>query len=234
MENDVNTNVKNDVKKTKEILFFVFILLFFMLFEIIYVACGIDLKKVSSKTYMLLAYIKYFVFILIFVIRYRKYLKEKLKDFFKNITKHVGIGIKWWGIGFLAMMIINNILSRFITGVGTNEEIVQSYLDSEPLLMIIATTLFAPFVEEMIYRKSLQDCFKNKNLFIIVSGLLFGLAHVLSAKTPIEFLFILSYGAFGACFAKALVDSDNIYTTIFVHMVHNGILSLIAVLTVML
>ena len=102
------------------------------------------------------------------------------------------------------------------------------------IIAIIATTLFAPIVEELIYRKSLQDCFKNKKLFIIISGLIFGLIHVIGSPNPLDYLFIISYGLFGACFAKILVETDNVYSTIMVHMFHNGILSILAIVVKLL
>lgn len=236
MNNDVNTNVNDSVNnnKTKNIVFFILSVIFFMLFELIWYAIGIDYDKLTPKGKILCMYAKYVVFIIIYIIHYRRYLIDKWKDFKKHFVKYAKTSIKWWGVGFLAMMMINTILSVFIKSEGANEEAVQSFLKSEPYLMLFATSLFAPIIEEMMYRKSLQDCFRSKILFIIVSGFLFGLMHVLSSSNPIEYLFILSYGAFGAAFAKALVDSDNIFTTILAHMFHNTVLSLIAILPVVM
>jgi len=227
-------NTLNSSKRFKDIAFFIFLILFFTLFEIVYLPFGIDFNKISDKTYVLLMYIKYFVFIAIIIIRYRKYLVEKFKDFIKNRGKYIKTAFKWWALGFLIMFIANRILGTFISGEGANEETVQRLLSNEPLLMFISASVIAPFVEEFIYRKALGDCFRNKLLFIIISGLLFGLAHVISSSNPLELLYIISYGAFGACFAKILVDTDNIYATIMVHVFHNTVLSLISILLVIL
>ena len=236
MNNDVNSVVNNNVKtnKTKEIVFFVLTVILFMLFEIVWYIFGINYDDLSARGKILCMYAKYIVFIIIYILRYRKYLVDKWKDFKSNFGKYASAAIKWWGVGFLAMIIINTILERFIPTAGTNEEAVQSFLKSEPYLMLIATSLFAPIIEEMMYRKSFQDCFKSKIFFIIFSGFIFGLMHVLSATNPLEYLFILSYGAFGAAFAKALVDTDNIYTTILAHMFHNTVLSIIAIIPVVM
>ncbi len=220
--------------KSKNIAFFIIISISFLLFEIIYPLLGFDYNSFSLKTKLLLMLLKYVVFLIILFIKYRKYLIEKWKDFWINKKNYSAIAFKWWGIGFGLMLVINQILNRIVHGVGANEETVQALLDSEPLLAFIATTLFAPIIEELIYRKSLQDCFKNTTLYIVISGLIFGLIHVIGSSNPLDYLFIISYGLFGACFAKILSDTDNIYSTIMVHMFHNGILSLFAIVVKLL
>lgn len=220
--------------KEKNIAFFILISFFFLFFEIIYPILGYNYNSFSPRTKLLLMLLKYIVFIVIFVIKYRKYLKDKWKDFWINKKKYSSIAFKWWGLGFLLMIVINRILDTIIGSVGANEEAVQSLLEAEPVIALAATTLFAPFVEEMIYRKSLQDCFKNNTLYIIISGLIFGLIHVIGSSNPLDYLFIISYGLFGACFAKILVETDNIYSTVMVHMFHNGMLSLLSIVVKLL
>ncbi len=220
--------------KEKNIAFFILISFSFLFFEIIYPLLGFNYNNFSTRTKLLLLILKYIIFLAVLFIKYRKYLIDKWKDFRNNLDNYSGTAFKWWGLGFLLMMVVNQILNRIVGGVGANEETVQSLLDAEPIIAIIATTLFAPIVEELIYRKSLQDCFKNKKLFIIISGLIFGLIHVIGSPNPLDYLFIISYGLFGACFAKILVETDNVYSTIMVHMFHNGILSILAIVVKLL
>ena len=215
--------------KEKNIAFFIIISFSFLFFEIIYPLMGFNYNNFSIKTKLLLMLLKYIIFTAILFLRYRKYLIEKWKDFWKNKDDYAGTAFKWWGLGFGLMLVINKILDAIVGGVGANEETVQSLLTQQPILAFIATTLFAPIVEELIYRKSLQDCFKNKTLFIVISGLIFGLIHVIGSSNPLDYLFIISYGLFGACFAKIIVETDNVYSTIMVHMFHNGVLSLLSI-----
>lgn len=220
--------------KEKNIAFFIIISISFLFFEIIYPLLGFNYNSFSARTKLLLLILKYIIFMVILFIKYRKYIKDKWKDFWENKSTYSSIAFKWWSIGFALMIVINQILDRIVKGVGANEETVQALLASEPVIAIIATTFFAPIVEEFIYRKCLQDCFKNKTLFIIISGLIFGIIHVIGSSNPLDYLFIISYGLFGACFAKILTETDNIYSTIMVHMVHNGLLSLLSIVVKLL
>ena len=53
--------------------------------------------------------------------------------------------------------------------------------------------------------------------------LLFGGMHLLSASSLKELLFIIPYGSLGFFFAKAYYETDNIYTSIIMHIFHNSL-----------
>ncbi len=173
--------------------------------------------------------LKYLVLIGIFIIQHHKYLKEKWIDFIKNFKKYFSISFKYWFIGFIIMMLSNAIISYFFKGLGQNEENVQLLIKKLPVIAFFLTTVFAPIVEEMIFRKYLQDSFNNKTIYMIVSGLIFGLIHVMGADNPLEYLLIIPYGSLGFMFAKIINETDNIYNSIMMHMLHNGFLTLLSI-----
>ena len=60
--------------------------------------------------------------------------------------------------------------------------------------------IYAPITEELMFRGIFRKFIKNKWLFIFISGLLFGAAHVLDDFQSIgELLYIFVYGSLG-CF----------------------------------
>lgn len=168
----------------------------------------------------------------IFFIIYRKDLKNDIKNFWKNKEEYMDTGIRYWIIGLIIMFATNYILNIVLkAGGANNEKTVQTMIKAFPLLMFIDAGILAPFNEEIVFRKTLKDIFKNKWLFIILSFLLFGGAHVIgSSKTLIDYLFIIPYGALGASFAYAYYKTDNIFTSISLHMIHNTILILLSIL----
>lgn len=216
--------------KVKQIILFITILIAFLLFEAIFIPLGYDFNNLSKKELYIMTFSKYFFLILFFILYYYHYLKEKLFDFKKNFKNYFNIAFKDWLTGFIIMYIANIFIMQIIGSIGQNEQNVQEIISSTPLIALLLTTLFAPFIEEMLFRKNLQDCFHNKYLFMITSGLLFGLVHVLEAKNPLEYLLIIPYGALGVSFAHTLNKTDNIYATIMMHAFHNGILTLYAIL----
>lgn len=214
----------------KKLAIFLALVFSFLFFEIIYIIMGFDFNKMSDNTYLILMVLKYIVFLVVFYVMYHKYLKEKWIDFKLNFKEYAKIAFKDWFAGFLIMIVSNLIISSFISGLGENEEAVQSLISATPWIAFIMTSFFAPITEEMIFRKSLKDAINNKYLFMILSGFIFGLIHVMSASNPWEYLLIIPYGSLGFVFAKTLYDTDNIYTTIMVHAFHNAMLTLLAVI----
>ena len=97
-----------------------------------------------------------------------------------------------------------------------------------PVYTVFASCIFAPFVEEVIFRKCLGKVFNNDILFIIVSGFLFGFAHTLASigMGLNQMLYIIPYGVFGGIFAYIYCKTKNIFPTITVHHFHNTIIVL--------
>ena len=219
--------------KIKEWLIFIGILFLFLCLDYfilaIYYSLGSDLYDLSMLDKVFILFFKYIVLFLLFIIKDFKYLKEKWFDFIKNFKKYAKISFKNWFMGFLIMLISNIIIASLIEGLGQNESSVQELISKVPVIAFILTTICAPFTEEMVFRKYLQNCVDNKALYMILSGLIFGFIHTSISSNILELLLIIPYGALGYMFAKTINETDNIYTTIMVHMFHNGVLTLVAI-----
>ena len=91
-------------------------------------------------------------------------------------------------------MMVSNMLINLIfsTGQAENEQAVQSMISALPWAMLIDAGLLAPFTEEIVFRKSFRNVFGKGKLFVLLSGLVFGGLHVISATNPIGYLYIIS------------------------------------------
>ena len=220
--------------KSKNIIIFSIILFLFLFIDSI-IALGLitieNKEKLTLIEGIIITLAKYFILIIIFIIQYKDYLKKKIIDFKNNIGKYFEISFKNWLLGFLIMIGSNIIINKLVPGLGQNESSVQELITKLPFLAFILTTIFAPFTEEMVFRKYLQDCFNNKILYMIVSGIIFGLVHVMGFGDIREYLLIIPYGALGFMFAKTINETDNIYCTIMMHMIHNGALTLLSIMS---
>ena len=193
---------------------------------------NLDIENISKKTIVLLSAFSSVCLFFIYYFIYRKDLKKEFKIFKKNILENLDIGFKYWIIGLIIMMASNLFLTFVLkAGGAANEDTVQKMIKVLPWLMFINAGFLAPFNEEIVFRKTLKDIFKNKWLFAFLSFILFGGAHVIDhAKTIIDFLYIIPYGALGGAFALAYYDTDTIFTPLTLHMMHNIVLSLVAIM----
>lgn len=86
------------------------------------------------------------------------------------------------------------------------------------------TSILAPFIEELIFRKAFKDAIKSKWLFVLTSGIVFGCLHVVGSISSLyEILYIIPYSSLGIAFALAYHETDNIFSSIFLHFLHNTI-----------
>lgn len=168
---------------------------------------------------------------LIFILIYWNDLKRDFKVFTNHFVENMDAGIRWWLLGLFIMVLSNIIITYVLKGGGAeNEKIVQNLLSSVPWLMFITAGVLAPLNEEIVFRKVVKDCIPNKWIFVSFSFLLFGLGHVVGNATNfISLLYIIPYGALGGVFALAYSETDTIFTSIVMHMIHNTILVLLSI-----
>lgn len=163
---------------------------------------------------------------------YYKDINRDLKAYFSNFKSNFKLSFNYYIIGYFIMVISNILISLlFRNAIAGNEETVRSLIDKYPLYMLFSVSIYAPFVEEIIFRKTLHDVvysFKNtkytKYIYIILSGFIFSSMHVLgSATNTIDYLYIIPYLGIGISFAYLYDKTNNIFSTITMHSLHNTI-----------
>lgn len=184
---------------------------------------GIDYNTMSlnSKIIYLLGY--ELVFILVLFIAHRKRFVNDFKDYIKNFKDYVKKYFEYWSLAF-GLMIVSNlvIVTLFPDSVANNQENVNNIFGIAPVYMIISAVIFAPIVEETIFRLSIRNFIRNDKLFIFVSGIIFGGLHVLGSESLINYIYIIPYSIPGFVFAYTLVKSKNIFVPMSLHFFHNG------------
>jgi membrane protease YdiL (CAAX protease family) len=218
------------------------LLVFFIFWNSVYLQLipvlifNLDVNNLSMKTQVMLSTFSSVVVAIILFFIYKKELKEDFKKFKDNLLENIDTGFRCWILGLVVMMVSNLlILFLFNSGGANNENAVQSMLKSFPALMFITSTFLAPFNEELVFRKTIKDVFKNKWVFVALSFILFGGAHVISsAESLVDYLYIIPYGALGAAFALAYYKTDTVFTSMCCHMVHNGVLVLISIISLVM
>ena len=196
----------------------------------------LNVKSMGASSKCLLSLFSSSVIAIIFLIIYWKDLKKDFLDFKKNALKYFDEGIKYWFIGLLIMIFSNLLISiLFKTSGANNENAVQELIKALPWAMFVSASFIGPFNEEMVFRKTLLDIFKDKWIITLTSFLLFGFAHViLNASVWTDYLYIIPYGALGGAFAYAdCKTNNNIFTSVFLHMAHNAILITISIFSLM-
>ena len=143
---------------------------------------------------------------------------KSLKSNFKIYIKYV---FKMWGV-----MLLASLGAAFIVMAlnGNTQSANQEALNTMPLwFMIPVACIWAPVVEEAIFRGVIRRFISNDVVFVIVSSVTFGLLHTVGQEATLYLTIVqsLQYMAMGAVMAIAYVKSNNIMTNMGVHCIQN-------------
>ena len=167
----------------------------------------------------------YFLITLITVILFYNELKENLKIFKEYFYEYNSFVLKTFFKSLIVLLIIN-LSIRLSTGVSnsTNQETLNELFKTNPFLVAFLSIIYAPIVEESLFRGVISKCIKNKYIFIIVSGFLFGLMHVIDDYQCFgDFMYILAYSSLGIFLAYVYNKTNNLCCNIYFHFLQNSI-----------
>ena len=161
--------------------------------------------------------------ILIFIWR-----DKEFWNIFKGPKSSPGEIIGWGILGFFLIyfgQILAVQVESIIFGIepgSDNTELLSNIMKSAPI-MILSAVIFAPILEEIIFRRVIFGSLIQKyNFWIsaIISGVVFSAIHQ-------EFEHLLLYAVCGLIFAFLYYKTKSIWTSIIAHMLLNGSVTLI-------
>ncbi len=188
---------------------------------------GIDTASLPlvAKIIYMIAYET--ILMAIIVLIFRKKLEKDWQDMKQNHMNYYSKYLKYWLIAIMIMMLSNLFIMNFTSnGIANNEQAVQELFDISPIYIFFSAVIFAPVVEELVFRQGIRNIIPNNLLFILTSGIVFGGLHVISGsmESLTELLYLIPYCAPGIAFAYILSKTDNIFVSMGIHFMHNGIL----------
>lgn len=161
--------------------------------------------------------------VLVLVLCNFKLLKNDFKKFKKDYKKCLDEGFKYYVLGLVLMVISNLIIINLNGGnIANNEELNRSVIGLYPLYAISSIALFGPIMEEITFRGGFKQAIENIVFYTVFTGILFGSAHIIgNVYTFSDVLFIIPYCILGLAFSYICYKTDNIFTSISIHMIHN-------------
>lgn len=177
-----------------------------------------------------------FMFIALLIFMYYKDLVLEFKNIKKNFKESTKIAFKYYAIGLMLMIFFNLIIVLILKNISSNENQVRDMLYGSPITTMISIMIIAPISEELIFRKSIRPLLNNKLLYALVSGLLFGGAHLLTnilsgTFVLTDLVYLLPYGSLGVVFALMDYETDSTFTSMGIHAIHNTFTGVILLIT---
>ena len=185
----------------------------------------------ETKSIRLAISIVFYLAVFLLAIAYwNKEIIEYIKIFGKNIITY----IKYIIPRLLGMYVVYFVIALFvivITGEIGSEN--QEKLESMNTYIVVPLAIiWAPIVEETIFRGLIHRVIKNKYLFIIMSALCFGLLHTAGQEVTIlnTIMKALPYSVLGVFLAYIYDKTENITCSMFIHALINTIASIITLI----
>ena len=174
------------------------------------------LQEFSGESTGIASIVVFTILSIVFIIMYRKRIKEGLKALDKKKVIFILVTTL---ILFVANFIITQILVKLNVPL-TNQNAIEGAVDSFTIPMILLTTIFIPFIEEIVFRYSLGSLIKNNVVFVIVSSVLFGFMHCIGSLN----LALVLYIFMGAIFSLIYIKTDrNFMSSTIAHIINNSL-----------
>lgn len=203
-------------------LFKEFLIIFLYFFSILILSL-IFYNNKNEINYTLSNILIYLIVMILFLFIFRKEIIYKWEDFKKEGKGYLKKTFIYYLIGLLIMIISFNIINRFFK-MPLNEINNRNELLNFPFSSLLNILIFAPVIEELMTRVILKKEIKNKYLYILLSGLIFAFLHILNSLVngiSYEVLYLIPYGAIGIALSLIYYKTDNIWTSITFHSLHN-------------
>lgn len=161
---------------------------------------------------------------------------QQWHDFKKDIKGNLIYGCLI-GTGLLyALGIVGALITLFLGGESSseNQALIETIASAHPLIMSVSAVLFAPVLEEMIFRCVVFGWVYeiSPKLAHLVSGFVFGFVHVMMSVLSgniAEWIQIFSYFFMGIALSYLYEKKNNIYVPICAHAVNNLISMLLTI-----
>ena len=213
---------KNEIKKLRELKVTGKDLLWVVVLVLAYSTQFIAPMFIKNNTVGIIFEVLFYILVFALALYiFGKRLKRDFKEFKKNFGSYMGYIFKWWGI-MLGLSLVAAVI-RMVLG-GDVETANQAGLNSMPLWYVgPLAIIWAPFVEESIFRGGLRRFVKNDKLFIVLSAIIFGLLHTFGTETGIYNIIVqsLQYMVMGGVMAHVYSKTNNICVNMGIHCVQN-------------
>lgn len=158
-------------------------------------------------------------------------------QYFKSLSlKEIGkLTLAGYGLTYVVMVAGNIVVNLFDLGSeSANQVAIEGLMHNFPIPMLFATIVFAPLVEEFVFRGIIFRAMRRfgPTLAILVSGFLFGFIHVsraVFAGDLSQFIQIAPYMFMGCLFAFLYEKTKSIAVPMYLHVFSN----LISVLVIL-
>lgn len=157
-----------------------------------------------------------------------KYFTQNFQIFVDNYKWNIKHILTTVGSLFLTNLFLAQLIYFFLPAVQADNQINNDLVfNAAPVFYILTAVVFAPFLEETIFRGCIFAKIREKHGFLLsacISGSVFGFLHIVASLLTQNYsncIFFVIYAMCGFVLCIPYEDTDKITTSIFSHMIYN-------------
>lgn len=169
----------------------------------------------SSNVLLCLVYS--FILLCSYIYLYRGKLINDFKEFInkKLLTKAIVMFL------LTTMIFLTTYIVVTVSGFSYTNSIIEE-IKIMPIFALFKVLIFAPVVEEIVFRTAFRNVISQKGLFIATSSFVYGILHVIFTNSTISFLIsFLPFLASGVLLASVYVNNENLFLNILINFLCN-------------
>lgn len=219
--------MKINLINTKELIKGLLIICLYFIAPVLLSSPFLFLIKKHIISYPIATILLYLSLTILFSIIYIKDLIKDFKDFKKNYKSILKVSFTYWIKGLFIMLTSSYIIGLLKIAPNVNQQENINILKQMPLVEFICAIFLAPIFEELVFRRGLKNFTRNKHIYALTTGIIFAFIHVISSLSTIDsyimLIYLIPYSALGIAFGYTYQKTNNIYSTIIPHAIHNAI-----------
>lgn len=165
--------------------------------------------------YTIINILKYLIIIFTLFLVFKEEPIIMLKDYKTNHFKYFKKTFLIYFLCLIIMMTANYFINKSYP-LPNNELLVRNQINNYLVYSIISIVFLIPIIEEIVFRLSF-NVINNKYLYLIITSLIFASLHITNG----ELLYLIPYFFLSLSFACAYQKTNNIFSSITIHMIHN-------------
>ncbi|MCH5167156.1 MAG: CPBP family intramembrane metalloprotease [Erysipelotrichales bacterium] len=213
--------------KFKSTCFYAFLItLLLMLYQIFVFSVVYTITKSETYSYLF----AYLIVLVTIVIKNRKSLMDDAKNIKKDTYGKVKHLFFMYFLFLILQIIANTILYLKIGTISDNQTLLNDLISEKPLIMFITLAIIGPIIEELTFRYPYRNALTNKKVKFGIYTIIFALSHITVTQNLIGILYIIPYLFLSLSISYSYYKTDNIYTSMFFHILNNIVAVLLVIL----
>jgi len=199
---------------------------------------GLILKLVGINNNITTMFISDLIYTLIVIKAYKSDLQKEFNEYKKQKSKLKNILI-WvlilFGINILFSLILKLIIPQLNSLDNNSESIVQLF-EISTIYTFFKTLLYAPVIEELVFKKSIRDIINNDIAFVLISSSIYTIMNFIYTSSIPEYMYfdIIQYFTFSSILSIAYIKNKNIIPIMIIKFIYNLIPTILLIIKVVL